>query len=114
MQVVDLHKSKEFQELGVELLSIAPDPPEAWKEAAADYGVPAGTPILSDAGNRVATAYDVMRWQAATGEPGHTFILVDEAGKVAWVKDYGAPEHGGVMYVTPEEIVRLVRPQLQD
>jgi peroxiredoxin len=94
------------------LLSIAPDPPEAWQEAAADYNVPSGTPLLTDAENRVASAYDVMRWQAATGEPGHTFILVDEAGSIAWVKDYGAPEHGGVMYVTPEEIVDQLTPNL--
>lgn len=45
-------------------------------------------------GTVVAALYDVMKWQAATGEPGHTFVLVDEAGKIAWVKDYGAPEHG--------------------
>jgi hypothetical protein len=35
-----------------------------------------------------------MQWQAATGEPGHTFVFVDEAGKIACVKDYGLPEHG--------------------
>ena len=113
MQVVDLQQSKAFQALDVELLSIAPDPAEAWQEAAAEYEVPSGTPLLTDAENRVASAYDVMRWQAATGEPGHTFILVDEAGRIAWVKDYGAPEHGGLMYVPPEEIVDQLRTQLE-
>lgn len=112
LQVVDLQKSEEFQALDVQLLSIAPDPPEAWQDAAADYGVPSGTPLLSDEGNKIATAYDVMRWQAATGEPGHTFILVDQEGRIAWVKDYGAPEHGGVMYVTPGELIQALRPQL--
>jgi peroxiredoxin len=92
----------------VELLSIAPDPPEAWTEAAADYGIEPGTPLLSDEGNKVALAYDVMRWQAATGEPGHTFVLVDEDGRIGWVKDYGAPEHGGIMYVIPEQLTRQV------
>ena len=38
MQVVDLQDDKEFQALGVELLSIAPDAPEAWAEAAANTG----------------------------------------------------------------------------
>jgi peroxiredoxin len=64
--------------------------------------------LLSDEGNRVADRFGVMRWAAATGEPGHTFVLVDEAGQVAWLQDYGAPEHGGIMYVLPREIVRIV------
>lgn len=112
LQVVDLQESKEFEALDVQLLSIAPDPPAAWREAAAEFGVPPGAPLLSDEGNRVASEYGVMRWQAATGEPGHTFILVDEDGRVSWVKDYGAPEHGGVMYVAPQELLERLRPEL--
>ena len=54
----------------------------------------------------------MMRWQAATGEPGHTFILVDEEGRVAWVRDYGAPENGGLMYVVPDEITSQIAPQV--
>ena len=96
----------------MQLLSIAPDPPEAWSDAAAEYDVPAGTPLLSDRGNEVAQAYDVMRWQTATGEPGHTFVLIDERGDIAWVKDYGALEHGGIMYVVPGEFVDVLRDQL--
>jgi peroxiredoxin len=112
LQVVDLQKSEGFQALDVQLLSISPDPPDAWRDAAEDYEVPPGTPLLSDPGNEVATAYDVMRWQAATGEPSHTFVLVDERGRIAWVKDYGALEHGGIMYVIPDEITELVSQQL--
>jgi hypothetical protein len=55
-----------------------------------------------------------MRWRAVTGEPGHTFILVDKQGLIAWVKDYGAPEHGGIMYVAPEELTPHVRRELAD
>jgi peroxiredoxin len=110
LQVVDLQNSEEFQALDVELLSIAPDPPEAWRDAADDYGIDEATLVLSDVENDTANAYDVMRWKAATGEPGHTFILVDERGKIAWIRDYGALEHGGIMYVAPDEIVRLVAP----
>lgn len=112
MQVVDLLKSEEFQTLGVELVSIAPDPPEAWTQAAAEYEVPARSLLLSDVENRVATRYDVMRWAAATGEPGHTFVLVDRGGKVAWVKDYGAIENGGIMYVSPEALIDELQLQL--
>lgn len=112
LQVVDLLKSEDFQTLGVELLSIAPDPPEAWIEAAAEYELPARSLLLSDAENEVATRYDVMRWAAATGEPGHTFVLVDRSGKVAWVRDYGAVENGGIMYVAPEALIEELEPQL--
>ena len=39
MQVVDLQKSKDFQALGVELVSIAPDPGEAWRDDGEEYGL---------------------------------------------------------------------------
>ena len=110
--MVDLHKSQKFEALDVELLSVAPDSPEDWLEAGRKFRVREFDHVLSDEGNGVATAYDVMQWQSATGEPGHTFILVDEAGKIAWVKDYGAPEHGGVMWVDPDELVRQLTPHL--
>jgi peroxiredoxin len=101
-QVVDLHENKEFQQLDVELLSISPDPVEAWDAEGADYGIE--TPMLSDEDNKVANAYDVMKWGVGA-EPGHTFVLVDEEGKVAWLRDYGDPENGGLMYVDPAELV---------
>jgi peroxiredoxin len=101
-QVVDLQDSKEFQALDVQLLSISPDPLEAWKQGASEFGI--RTPVLSDADNWVANAYGVMRW-AVGSEPGHTFVLVDERGRIRWLRDYGAPQNGGLMYVPPEELV---------
>jgi peroxiredoxin len=109
-QVVDLHNHKEFQRLGIALLSISPDPQEDWKEAATEFGI--RTPVLSDFDNRVAHEYGVMRWQMATGEPGHTFVLVGSDGQVRWVRDYGAPENGGLMYVLPEQLLQELKPQL--
>ena len=112
MQVVDLQKSKDFQALGVELVSIAPDTVEAWRDDGEQYGIQDYSAVLSDADNEVANRYDVMRWQAPTGEPGHSFILIDESGTVAWVRDYGAPENGGYMYVVPDEFVRELQEHL--
>jgi hypothetical protein len=40
-----------------------------------------------------------------TGEPGHTFVLVGKDGRVVWVRDYGAMEHGGAMYVPVRDLV---------
>src|SRR5687767_12162713 len=109
-QVVDLQKSQAFQDLGVELLSLSPDSRQDWQEGAADFGI--RTPVLSDEGNRVAGMYGVMRWQMPSGEPGHTFVLVDERGVIQWIRDYGAPENGGLMYVQPAELVREVSKKL--
>jgi alkyl hydroperoxide reductase subunit AhpC len=111
LQVVDLQKDEDFQELGVELLSIAPDPVDAWREDGRDLGIRDFSGVLSDSENKVATSYGVMRW-AVGGEPGHTFVLVDDSGEVSWLQDYGAMENGGVMYVLPHEIVRQVSDHL--
>lgn len=105
-QVVDLQRDEGFKTTGVELLSIAMDPPEDWRQAGKELGI--GLPMLSDEGNQVATEYGVMRWAMAGIEPGHTFVLVDAEGRVAWVRDYGAPEHGGAMYVAPQEVADQV------
>ena len=113
MQVVDLQEDQDFQRLNVELLSISPDSLEDWREAGREMGIENFDGVVSDAGNRVATKYDVMQW-AVGGEPGHTFVLVDESGEVTWLQDYGAIENGGIMYVAPEEIVRLVAPHVSE
>jgi peroxiredoxin len=110
---VDLQRSGEFERLGVQLLNISPDPPESWQQWASEYEI--RTPMLTDAGNEVAALYGVMRWRIPPGadidssEPGHTFVLVDEGGRVAWVKDYGAAENGGLMYVEPRQLVPPIR-----
>lgn len=109
-QVGDLETSNEFKSLGIQLLSISPDPREAWQDVAAEYNLT--TPLLTDPGNQVAQRYGVMRWRVPatadvdSAEPGHTFVLVDERGMVKWVRDYGAREHGGIMYVFPDALVR--------
>jgi peroxiredoxin len=108
-QVVDLQDSKEFTSLGIELLSISPDPIDFWKSEADKYEIE--LPVLSDPGNVVADRYGVMKW-AVGAEPGHTFVLVDEAGEVAWLRDYGAPENGGLMYVEPDELISQLQRSL--
>jgi peroxiredoxin len=111
-QVVDLQKSPEFQAMGIELLSLSPDPLDAWANEGASLGI--RTPLLSDAGNRVAEAYGVMQWQMPSGEPGHTFVLVDTQGQVAWVRDYGASDHGGLMYVEPSQLLPEMAKHLEN
>ena len=102
-QVVDLQDDERFQALGVALLSISPDPPDMWAAEGSNLGIT--TPLLSDPGNRVATMYGVMRWKMPSNEPGHTFVLVGADERILWIRDYGAPEHGGAMYVPVPELV---------
>jgi len=109
-QVVDLQNNRRFRATGVELLSISPDSVSAWRDEGEQYGLT--LPTLSDEGNRVANAYGVMQWGMPSGEPGHTFLLVDADGTVAWFRDYGAPEHGGAMYEPPDQLTPLIEEQL--
>ena len=106
---MDLQQSSEFQATGVTLLSISPDDPEAWGAVAAQTGLT--TPLLSDQGNEVAEQYGVMRWRVGS-EPGHTFVVVDAESIVQSIRDYGAPENGGLMYVEVARVVDFVREDL--
>ena len=101
-QVVDLQESKEFNSLGIQLLSISPDPVDWWESEAKKYDIT--RPVLSDPGNEVGDSYGVMQGAAGAG-PGHTVVLVDDTGKVAWGRDYGAPENGGLMYGEASHLV---------
>ncbi len=106
-QIVDLEADQEFQALDVELLSISFDDAATQKQAAEAVGVES-TPMLVDDDRSVSEAYDVLQWAVATGEPGHTFVLVDGEGRIAWVRDYGAQENGGLMYVPTQELVEQI------
>lgn len=68
--------------------------------------------MLIDAGAAVSTLYDVMQWAVGAGEPGHTFVLVNAAGEIAWIRDYGAPQNGGLMYVPVEELTEQIQASL--
>ena len=108
-QIVDLETSPEYQSLHVPLVSIAFDSSEVMAAAGTEFGV-GSTPLLTDTDQSVSEAYDVLQWAVATGEPGHTFILVDENGKISWIRDYGVVENS--MYVDPGEIASQVRESL--
>lgn len=105
-QIVDLENDSEYTALDVPLVSIAFDPPDVLAAAAAAVGV-GDTPMLSDTDHSVSEAYDVLQWAVASGEPGHTFVLVQD-GEIVWLRDYGAAENGGSMYVPPTEIAQQV------
>jgi peroxiredoxin len=111
-QIVDLENSPEFTAENVALLSLALDSLDELRAGAQESGI-LKTPLLSDPDKSVSESFDVLKWAIQSGEPGHTFILVDQNGKIAWIKDYGAPDNPNrTMYVPVEELVQAVRDNL--
>jgi len=112
-QVVDLQNDPDFQALGVAVLSIAFDSTAEQLAGAQELGI-TSVPMLSDADHQVSEAYGVLQWAVGTGEPGHTFVLVDKDGNVAWIRDYGNPPDGeGTMYVPVADLTEQVRANLK-
>lgn len=77
-----------------------------------EYGI--SVPMLVDIDHSVSEAYNVLQWAVGTGEPGHTFVLIDGTGKIAWIQDYGAPENGGLMYVPTNEMISNISEHLEN
>jgi len=99
--------------MNVQLVSIAFDTMAEQQGAIAQYGIQ-GVPMLIDNSHSVSTSYDVLKWAVGTGEPGHTFILVDDKGQIAWIKDYGSPRLSNpVMWVDPNELVQHIQTNLR-
>jgi len=86
--------------MDVALLKISVDPLEDLKQEVDRLGIQ--TPMLSDEDLTVVKEYGLPLTHG--GEPGHIFVLVGKDGDVKWVKDYGAPENGGLMYVEVDEL----------
>src|SRR6266508_1791204 len=109
-QVVDLQRDKAFQNLGIQLLAISPDPVERVEARGRSIGHHRSHALGSG-----EHSVDEVRdpWlDDSHNEPGHTFFLVGGDGKIAWLRDYGAPEHGGAMYVAPKEVISQVQQAL--
>ncbi|MEE4253292.1 MAG: redoxin domain-containing protein [Desulfuromusa sp.] len=108
-QIVDLQNSSEFQAMNVQLISIARDSIAEMTPEVDRLGI-ISVPVLSDPDLSVSAEYDVLKWAIGNGEPSHTFVLVDDNGKIVWIKDYGAPDNPDrTMYVEVPELVRYVR-----
>lgn len=92
----------------MQLVSISFDSAAEHQGAIEEYGIQ-NVPMLSDTDHSVSQAYDVLQWAVGSGEPGHTFILVDSEGKIVWLKDYGSPNlPEPTMWVAPSELVESI------
>lgn len=94
-----------FQALNVGFVSIAFDSQADLTSAQAEYDI-VDVPLLTDVNQQVSADYDVLKWAVGSGEPSHTFVLVDADGQVVWIRDYGSPTlPNPSMYVEPQELV---------
>ena len=111
-QIVDLQNSSKFQALNVQVISVARDTVEEMALDGQNLGI-TNVPLLSDPDLKVSAEYDVLQWAIDNGEPSHTFVLVDAAGKISWIKDYGAPDNPDrTMYVEVDELIRYISKSL--
>lgn len=112
-QIVDLHQDPAFQNLNVAFVSLAFDDAAEQVGGIGEYGISPGVPMLVDADGAVSASYDVLQWAVGSGEPGHTFVLVNGDGEIAWVRDYGSPTlPDPTMYVDPAELVAQIAASL--
>jgi peroxiredoxin len=109
-QIVDLQKAPNFQALHVALVNVTTDQLPALTNAAREWSVT--TPLVSDTDRKVSQSYGVLQWAMPSGEPGHTFVLVGQDGRVKWIRDYGAPQNGGLMYVPVNDLSQEITQRL--
>lgn len=96
--------------MDVALVSIATDPLSQLALAASQSAV--RSPLLHDESSSVSRAYNVLQWAMPNGEPGHTFVLVGKDGRVKWIRDYGARQNGGLMYVPVDTLTKEIEQRL--
>ena len=88
VQAAELEKSKAFGQTGIGLVSITNDPPDVLEQVAAQDGIT--TPLLADDSRAMTSAYGQLG-RGGMGHPetgGHSFVLVDQKGTVAWEQAY--------------------------
>jgi len=109
-QVVDLQNSSAFQATGAQLISISTDP--AGQQAPEAQALGITVPMLVDDGS-VTKLFGADKFALPSGEPSHTFALIDSNGNLVWFKDYGSPDNPNrTMYVETEELVRYIQQEL--
>jgi peroxiredoxin Q/BCP len=85
------HQFARFRALGIDrVVTITSDPLDGLRQKVADEGLK--TPVLSDSNLRVSSTYRANSYgMMGNSRDGHSFILVDARGTIAWRADYGGP-----------------------
>lgn len=104
-QLRDIQKQlPKFRAAGIDrVVTITTDPLDALRQKSADEGLK--FPTLSDPDLKISKAYSANQYgMMGTSRDGHSFVLVDERGTIAWRADYGgAPDY--TMYVPVNDLL---------
>ncbi len=103
----------EFEALGIDrIVSITTDPLDALRQKVANERIT--IPVLSDPDLRVSKAYQANLYgMMGASRDGHSFILIDKEGTIAWRADYGgAPKY--TMYVPVPDLIADLRDGLAE
>ena len=88
VQAAELENSKALERADIGLVSVTTDPPEILRQVAAQYSIT--TPLLADDARTMSGAYGQLG-RGGMGHPdtdGHSFVLLDRGGRVAWQRAY--------------------------
>lgn len=100
-QLADIEASSStFDRLGVKVVPIMVNPASDVVPAAASFGI--RTPIALDTTKAISSEYGVLGTGMHAGLPGHSFVLVDATGTIAWAQNFPS------MYVSSGELARDV------
>jgi peroxiredoxin len=103
VQIRDLEQVGDaLERRGIGLVSITPDTPRILRQAIGQYGI--RTPMIADGDRDMSAAFDTLGRGMHPDTPGHAFVLLDEAGKVVWQRDYWLDPYR-TMYVDPETLL---------
>jgi peroxiredoxin Q/BCP len=112
-QLVDIEAQlDEFRAVGIDrVVTVTTDPYSALVQKVELEGIT--TPVLADEDRSVSAAFDTLGYGMMGGSTnGHTFIVLDEDGRVAWRADYGgAPDF--TMYLPTESLLTDLRAGLE-
>lgn len=97
-QMAELEKSAaKLSASGLSVVPIVVNPPDQVIAEMARFGLT--TPFLIDTDTSVSNAYGVVGTGMHADLPGHSFVLVDGSGRIAWRGDYPS------MFVTADQLL---------
>lgn len=96
----------DLDRLGLTVLPVVVNDPAATRAELRRFGI--RTPFLIDPGGAVARTYDAVGSGSAmhANLPGHTFILVDQGGRITWRGEYPS------MFVPADQLLTQFRAAL--
>lgn len=103
VQMSQIEKDPGFAAAGLTVLPIVMNPKDAILADMAANGV--RTPFLLDDG-KVSTAYGVIGKGMHADLPGHSFVLIDKAGKQLWYGEYPS------MFLSSADLLKEVKSRL--